>query len=141
MFACWSAAAVWISRSKRLTERPCASSGRQHLDGNLSLEAQLFGFEDAAHPATAKFPVQPVGVTERGLKLRAEIGGQMDLARGRWPAATKFEVEPRAECTGRVDSRPDFRAAGIQLRSVSIFSSCFNWSAFEMGSDPISSIL
>ena len=50
-----------------------AGLGRQHLDHDLAAEPDLFGEEDATHPAAAQLPQDAVGVPEGGLEALLQL--------------------------------------------------------------------
>jgi hypothetical protein len=53
--------------------------GRQNLDGDFTLEAELLGFEDAAHAAAPELALEAVSVAESFLELCPEIRSQWGL--------------------------------------------------------------
>ena len=73
MFACWSDAASWISRSNRSADIAAASSGREHLHHDLPAEPALAGDEDAGHPAAAQLALDRVRAAQRVLDALPKV--------------------------------------------------------------------
>ena len=68
---------------------PLRELGREDLHDDSALEAQLLGEEDARHPAAAEFTFERVGAAQGGLKLVAELIGQVRRGAGGGRAAAR----------------------------------------------------
>jgi hypothetical protein len=73
MCGCWSLAASWISRSKRLDVDARAGFRWKDLDDYLASEPRFLGEKYVAHPTAPELSQDVVGVTDDGLEARLEL--------------------------------------------------------------------